>query len=181
MGRVTVLQSEDLRAIAVAAGSADPREIIYHEPEGQLEIPDVDDQAVLDAALASVLNRTGAATDEAKTRKIEALSGACESAIENGFQSDALGLHATAHWYDSARDDQMNLMGNVEVGDDPIHPHRATQSGPKIYTLHTNAQLRAVLKDGRDIKSSHLQAFAIKKAAAFAAVTMADLDAIVWP
>lgn len=178
--RVVVDPSEDLRAIAIAAGAPDPKEIIYHEDTGELEVPGVL-QANLDTALATVLDGTAPVILAQITKHIEGLADTARELIENGFQSDALNLHTSLKWYDSEIEDQLNLIGNVEAGDDTVHACRDTQGGPnKVYSLHTNAQLRAVLKDGRDRKLAILQEFAIRKAQCLAATTKAELDSITW-
>lgn len=176
MSRVTVVPTEDLVAIAIAAGG-DPGQMIYHEDTGELEVPGVQ-QVNLDSALATVVDRSAPATVAAKTNKIEELGSLCRAAIEGGFVSAALGLGNK--WYDSKIEDQLNLIGNAAVGDDTIHPYRDTQNGAKVYNNHTNLQLMEVLKDGRNTKLAHLQTFAVKKSLALAAVTLADLDGIVW-
>ncbi len=179
MSRVTVAASEDLVCIAQAAGG-NPREMIYHEDTGELEVPNVQ-QANLDTALTQVLAGTVPATPQTMTKKIEDLAIEARSSIEGGFSSLAGGLHSTAKWYDSEIEDQLNLVGNVEAGDDTIHAHRSSQGAQdKVYTNHTNAQLRTVLRDGRDRKLAVLQEFATKKALALAATTKGELDAIQW-
>ncbi len=177
--RVTVDASGDFRAIAIAAGAPDPTEIIYHEDTGELEVVGVQ-QANLDTALTTIFDRSAPATVAAKTRKIEDMAAACRAAIESGFQSTAGGKHTTPQWYDSKMEDQLNLTGNVAAGDDTIHAHRDSQGGVKVYDNHSNTQLRQVLRDGRSVKLGHLQTFAAKKVQVLAAVTLADLDGIVW-
>lgn len=180
MSRVVVAASEDLVAISVAAGGS-PSQMIYHEDTGELECPDVAQQANLDTALDTVLDGTAPITPAQITMHVENLAGRARGLIESGFQSDALGLHTSLKWYDSEIEDQLNLIGNVEAGDDTIHACRDTQGGPnKVYSLHTNAQLRTVLRDGRDRKLAILQEFAITKAQCLAATTKAELDAIIW-
>ena len=177
--RVLVDASKNLRAIAVAAGAPDPTEIIYHEDTGELEVAGVQ-QANLDTALASVLSGTAPATTADKTEKIGDMAAACRAAIEGEFPSTAGGKHPLPQWYDSKMEDQLNLTGNVAAGDDTIHAHRDVQGGVKVYDSHSNVQLRQVLRDGRSVKLGHLQTFAAKKVQVLAAVTMADLDIIIW-
>lgn len=119
--------------------------------------------------------------DEYKQAKIAELSAACAYDIVNGFQSDADGLHAQARWYDSAPEDQVNLMGSVTVGDAMLYPSRDTQSGAKVYVSHTHLQLQQVLRDGRDIKLAKLQSFTTKQATVMAATDTAGVDAVTWP
>jgi hypothetical protein len=179
MSRVEVAASEDLVAIAVAAGGS-PSEMIYHEDTGELECPDVTQQANLDTALASVASGTALATDPDRTSKIEELRTACRALIEGGFQSTAGSLHTPAKWYDSEVEDQLNLIGNAAAGDDTIHAFADGQGGAKTYANHTNAQLTQVLKDGRDRKLAIRIEYATLKAQCLAATTLGELGAITW-
>lgn len=122
--------------------------------------------------------------EDDKATKIDSLSKSCEFDIIAGFTSDALGA---THTYQSDRDDQLNLIGMVSAGtDDYFKCHDGTAWS---YQLHTIAQLKQVLADGKLIKLQKLQAFADKKAQVEAVaitdtVTYADavasLEAIVW-
>ena len=182
MGRVAVAATEDLRAIAIAAGAADPSEIVYYNETGELEVPDVND-AALSAAVASILDGSASVTTAMVANRIEELSAHARALIESGFLSDANGLHATPKWYDSEIEDQLNLVGNVSSmmdADSTIHACRDVQCGTKTYTSHTKAQLRRVLKDGRERKLAILVEFNTLKAQCLAAATKGALDAIQW-
>jgi hypothetical protein len=175
---VVTLPQDQWRMIAREAGG-DEKEIIWHPDTSELEVPGVTDTA-LGNAIVNVTDGTTPITVEDITRKIESLSKSARSTIEGGFQSTALGLHTTEHWYDSQIEDQLNLVGNVETGDDTVHACRATQGGAKVYMQHTAAQLKQVLRDGRDRKLAILQEFATLKAQCLAATTKSELDAITW-
>ena len=116
-----------------------------------------------------------------KTAKILALSASAAADIVNGFQSEAGGLHtAPGKWYDSQPEDQVNMIGSVAVGDTMDYPCRDTQTGDKSYVEHTNAQLQAVLQDGRDVKLTTLQTFNTKKGTVLACADKACVDAVTW-
>ena len=182
MSRVVVAASEDLAAIAVAAGGS-PKEMIYHEDTGELECPDVAQQSNLDTALTSVTTGTALVTAGSVKVKVEALSAAAEALIVSGFKSKAGALHPAKKWYDSTLEDQLNLVGNVSsmnAGETALHPYRDTQKGDKIYLLHSKAQLRKVLGSGRDRKLAILIEYATLKAQCLAATTLGELGAITW-
>lgn len=183
MSRVTVAATEDLVAIAEAAG-ADPSKMVYYVETSELECLDVD-QATLDAALVSVNDGSASVTMNQIVKKIEALADSARATIESGFQSTADDLHASPKWYDSQVEDQLNLTGNVASmlldTDSTIHACRDTQGATaKSYINHTKKQLRKVLRDGRDRKLTVLIEFNMKKQQCLAATTKAELDAITW-
>lgn len=109
----------------------------------------------------------------AKTAEINA---ACSAAIVGGFASNALGA---PHTYDSALEDQLNLIGAVGLGIDL--PYRcADEAGVKAFRLHTAAQLKQVAADGAAIKLSALEKAATLKAQVQAAEDAAAVEAVVW-
>jgi len=114
------------------------------------------------------------------TGKIDKLRVACKALIESGVQTTAGGLHVAPKWYDSMLEDQVGLMGNIEVGDDPLHGYAEAKDGPKTYAVHTNAQLRGALKDGRNRILAIRIEYATLKAQAFAATTVGELEAVTW-
>ncbi|MHA2067804.1 MAG: hypothetical protein ACXABY_25860 [Candidatus Thorarchaeota archaeon] len=175
---VVTLPQDQWRLIAREAGG-DEKEIIWHPDTSELEVPGVTDTA-LGNAIVKISDGTSLVNVEDVTKKIERLSYSARYTIESGFQSTAGGLHTTQHWYDSSIEDQLNLVGNVETGDDTIHACRPTKTGQKAYINHTAGQLKQVLRDGRDRKLAILQEFATLKAQCLAAITKADLDAITW-
>ena len=52
--------------------------------------------------------------------------------------------------------------------------------GLKSYVSHTSTQLLQVLNDGKDVKLTILQKFAVKKSQILAATDFASVDAITW-
>lgn len=177
MGKILVADNYDFRALAIEAGSTDPMEIVWDPADGMLEVADVTDSAL---SVAKTRMDTGAQviTADMLADKVAELSEAAHAAIESGFQSNPKGTGAI--WFDSKLEDQVNLIGNVLAGGATAHSSRGTKGGLKTYDSYTNAELLTVLKDGRDVKLAHLQTFAIKKAQAEAALTTAELGAVVW-
>lgn len=113
--------------------------------------------------------------DAYKEKKIQDLDNSCESEILAGFESSALG---TPHFYQSSRDDQMNLIGLVATGDDDLF--KCDDYTSIAYRLHTAAQLKQVIVDGKNIKLTILTKFNTLKGQVLAATTQAEIDAIVW-
>jgi hypothetical protein len=175
---VVTLPQDKWRAVARIAGG-DEKEIIWHPETSELEVPGVTDTA-LGNAIVAISDGSASASAEEIAQKIETLSQSARALIEDGFQSTALGLHTSPHWYDSQLEDQLNLVGNVETGDDTIHACRVIKGGAKTYMQHTAGQLKQVLRDGRDRKLAVLQEFATKKIQCLAAITVGELDAITW-
>lgn len=176
---VTTRPNTCWRMIAELSGG-DPYQIIWHPDTSELEVPDVD-QTALDFSLANYDSLVPTAT--CISRKITELSGVAGDLVIAGFQSDAGGLHAGLKWYDSEKEDQLNLIGSassIDAGESTIYFYRDTVGGTKIYVPHTRAQMKKVLQDGRDRKLAILIEFNTKKVAVLAATTMAELDAITW-
>ncbi len=114
--------------------------------------------------------------DEMKANKTADINASCAAAIVSGFTSSALG---TPHTYDSALEDQLNLIGAVGLGIDL--PYRCTDaSGVKEFRAHTAAQLKQVATDGTAIKLAALSKAAALKAQVMAAVDVAAVEAVVW-
>ncbi len=177
MGKVLVADNYDFRALAIEAGSADPKEIVWDPDTGMLEVADVTDSA-LSAAKNRLDTGTATASAEDKAEKILEIADACKLAIENGFESDPKGTGAV--WFDSKLEDQVNLVGNILAGGPTAHSSRGTKGGPKVYAAYTNTELLTVLRDGRAMKLTHLQRFNDLKTQALAALTRADLNAITF-
>lgn len=114
--------------------------------------------------------------DQLKADKIAEINAACRAEIVGGFVSQALGSPYT---YDSQEEDQLNLIGAAGLGVDI--PYRcADAAGIKAFRQHTAAQLRQVATDGAMVKLGALQKAANLKAQVAAAVTEADVAAVVW-
>lgn len=111
-----------------------------------------------------------------KATKSSEINAACASAIVGGFASSALGA---PHIYDSALEDQLNLIGAVSLGADL--PYRcADAAGIKAFRLHTAAQLKQVAADGALVKLAALEKAAMLKAQVQAAADAATVEAVAW-
>ena len=111
-----------------------------------------------------------------KVDRIEVLSAEAQALIVTPFKSTALGGSPVEYYYDSDAEDQLNLIGSATAGDDMYYPTRI--DGVKTYMMHTAAQLKKVVQDGRDVKLSVLQNFTAKKDDILDATTIAEVDAI---
>lgn len=113
---------------------------------------------------------------ELKATKTAEINAACATAIVGGFSSSALG---TAHTYDSALEDQLNLIGAVSLGVDL--PYRcADAAGIKAFRLHTAAQLKQVAAEGALVKLTALEKAATLKAQVQAAADAAAVESVSW-
>lgn len=131
--------------------------------------PQIDMVAVRSASSAADLQRL-------KEQKIEQLNTACAGYIVGGFESSALG---TAHFYDSALEDQLNLAGVAALGVDL--PYRCRDSaGVKDFLPHTAAQLKQVAADGVQFKLGALVRVQLLKQQVIAAVDAAGVEAVKW-
>jgi hypothetical protein len=114
--------------------------------------------------------------DEVRAGKTAEINAACAASIVGGFTSLALG---TLHTYDSALEDQLNLIG--AVGLDVDLPYRcADAAGVKEFRPHTAAQLKQVAADGAAIKLAALEKAATLKAQVQAAADAAAVEAVAW-
>lgn len=114
--------------------------------------------------------------DSLRATKTAEINTACATAIVGGFTSAALGA---PHTYDSALEDQLNLIGAVSLGADL--PYRCTDAvGMKAFRLHTAAQLKQVAADGAVIKLAALEKAATLKAQVQAAADAAAVEAVAW-
>ncbi len=114
--------------------------------------------------------------DEVKVTKTAAINAACAASIVGGFTSGAGGA---SHTYDSALEDQLNLIGAVSLGADL--PYRcADAAGIKAFRLHTAAQLKQVAADGALVKLAALEKAATLKAQVQAAADVAAVEAVAW-
>jgi len=125
---------------------------------------------------AWVLDAAKAAAESASVINV-----ACAADIVGGFSSSALGI---AHTYDSAMEDQLNLIGAAGANIDLLYTC-TDAAGVKDAVLHTAAQLKQVYADGVAHKTTQLsKARALKvqldALAANAATTQTDIDAVIW-
>lgn len=118
---------------------------------------------------------------KAVAERVSIINVECAKAIVGGFSSSALGA---AHQYDSAMEDQLNLVGAANAGIDM--PYTCTDSsGVKAEVLHTATQLKQVYMDGITYKAAQLTKARNLKASleqllSSSTATQADVDAIVW-
>ncbi len=111
-----------------------------------------------------------------RSSRIVEINAACAAAIVGGFTSSALGA---PHTYDSALEDQLNLIGAVGLGINL--QYRCTDAaGVKEFRLHTAAQLKQVAADGAAIKLAALGKAATFKAQVQAAADAAAVEAVIW-
>ena len=115
--------------------------------------------------------------DQVKTSQKALINSAAHNEIIAGFSSDALG---DAYMYQSEETDQLNLIGMVMAGTDDYFKCSADGGQTWGYELHTAAQLKQVLEDGKAIKLGILQKAQSLKGQIDDATTIADVEAIVW-
>ena len=175
MGKVILPTTAPMAEIVASAGG-DQDLACYHHDTQELEVPGVS-QAALQAAADGILDGTAAPTTVDIAVKIAELSAACEQDIESGFQSSALG---GSKWYDSKREDQLNLVGACAANEDDVFPCRTVQGAPRAEYFHTAAELSQVLRDGKIVKQNRLRTFSAKRALVETASTLAELNAVIW-
>lgn len=73
-------------------------------------------------------------------QQVTLINNACSAQITSGFWSSVLGA---PHQYSSALDDQLNLIGVVQRGEDSHYPC-CDQQGLKAFMPHTAMQIRQV-------------------------------------
>ncbi|EMO78545.1 hypothetical protein LEP1GSC126_0041 [Leptospira kirschneri str. 200801774] len=95
--------------------------------------------------------------------------------ICDGFSSHALGER---HYYNSDRDDQLNLLGLAALGTGELLKCALDPVTKKEYVLHTPEQLKKVLTDGADRKKFLLRKAAELKSQILNATTIEELNAI---
>ncbi|MDY0320426.1 MAG: hypothetical protein RBR23_01710 [Arcobacteraceae bacterium] len=115
--------------------------------------------------------------EELKASKTNTINISCKQAIESGFISAALG---TEHKYESEEIDQLNLIGAVSSG--VSQPIKCSEDGGETwgYKVHTNTQLKTVLKDGAKIKAEYLQKASVLKEQIKNATSLEELEPINW-
>lgn len=130
--------------------------------------------------LADSLLTDGELLAKAKQSKLVELEALCETQIISGFVSSALG---SEHWYKSEQIDQLNLIGVVTGGTDDYFKSGIKDTQGVIawdWVLHTSAQLKQVLNDGKNVKTTLLQKLTMQKAQVDLATTLAEVEAVVW-
>lgn len=113
---------------------------------------------------------------EAKAAKCAELNAVCDSHLLS-FESSALG---EIHSYDSALEDQMNLLGLVSAGIDSYFRCLKKGESLKENKPHTKAQLAAVYKDGLAHKSEQICKCGLLKARVMAAATLDEVASVAW-
>lgn len=117
---------------------------------------------------------------QSKQSKLVELEALCETQIISGFASSALG---SEHWYKSEQIDQLNLIGVVTGGTDDYFKSGIKDTQGVItwdWLLHTSAQLKQVLNDGKNVKTTLLKKLTMQKAQVNLATTLAEVEAVVW-
>lgn len=114
-----------------------------------------------------------------KDNKTIKINADCETKIISFFPSSALG---NIHYYQSDRDDQINLMGLVTAGVDDLLKCGFKNDDESItweWKPHTKEQLKDVFDDGYTYKKEQLLRAANLKNQVSAAVTIEELVKIV--
>ncbi|MBM9576967.1 hypothetical protein JWG45_07350 [Leptospira sp. 201903070] len=91
--------------------------------------------------------------DRKKKESIEQVNQICSKKIVSGFHSNALG---TLYQYESAREDQINLMESAFLESDVSYKCK-NSSDENEFRIHTPEQIRKVLNDGSIRKRALLQ------------------------
>ena len=114
-----------------------------------------------------------------KDNKTIKINADCETTIISHFSSNALG---SFHYYQSDRDDQINIMGLVTTGVDDLLKCGFKNDDESItweWKPHTKEQLKNVFDDGSAYKKEQLLRAANLKNQVSAAVTIEELVKIV--
>ncbi|MCH1910637.1 hypothetical protein L9Z41_16925 [Leptospira noguchii] len=112
--------------------------------------------------------------DQKRDSLIRLVNSICESKITAGFVSSALGA---PHFYNSDRDDQLNLVGLVSLNTSVLH-ECTDEDEIKEERKHTFDQIKQVLGDGVARKTFLLQRCASLKAMIQFANTIEKFDQI---
>ncbi|UOG54760.1 hypothetical protein [Leptospira noguchii] len=110
--------------------------------------------------------------DQKRDSLIRLVNSICESKITAGFVSSALGA---PHFYNSDRDDQLNLVGLVSLNTSVLHKC-TDEDGIKEERKHTFDQIKQVLGDGVARKTFLLQRCASLKAIIQSIDRVGELD-----
>ncbi|WP_078124044.1 hypothetical protein [Leptospira alexanderi] len=113
--------------------------------------------------------------EKLKDLAIRTVNSICTWWICNGFSSNALG---SVHYYNSDRDDQINLLGLASLETSEMLKCAADSITKKEYVLHTSEQLKKVLMDGASRKKFLLHKVAELKTKISNTTTIAELKEI---
>lgn len=165
----TAIHGDNIPADAVEITVAEHAALLEEQSQGKRIEADADGYPV-------AVDPPPPTLDEGRAAKTAEINAACTAAIVSGFTSSALGAD---HTYDSALEDQLNLIGAVGLGIDL--PYRcADATGVKEFRLHTAAQLKQVATDGAVIKLAALEKAATLKVQVQAAADAAAVVAVAW-
>lgn len=151
MARVFTTSELNFVDIAALAGSSRVPHFIPTVDDGSagfLEVSDVS-QSELEAAIAGYDHLA-----EIKRRKIGEIRAAYAAAFSKGFSSSALG---SSHFYHSDPGSLFKLLGAVESDEDGPFECTEIVTGNLVLVVHTAAQLKQVLRDGRAAALSYKQ------------------------
>lgn len=115
-----------------------------------------------------------------KDNKTIKINADCETTIISHFSSNALG---SFHYYQSDRDDQINLMGLVTTGVDDLLKCGFKNDDESItweWKPHTKEQLKNVFDDGSAYKKEQLLRAANLKNQVSTAETIEEILSIAW-
>ncbi|MDI7218849.1 hypothetical protein QMN07_15215 [Leptospira santarosai] len=113
--------------------------------------------------------------EKLKSLAIQNVEARCSWWICDGFQSAALG---EPHFYNSDRDDQLNLIGLAALGTSELLKCTQDLVAKKEYTMHTTEQLKIVLIDGANRKKFLLHKAGDLKTKISNATTIGELNEI---
>lgn len=114
--------------------------------------------------------------EQARAAWLEEVKCLVDTRLLGGFTSEALG---TAHAYDSALTDQLNLNSLLSLGVGGMLNCRLLTSDTKTWVDHTPEQVRQVVVDWTSYRQTTLQAYTRLRAVAAAATTLHDLPPMV--
>lgn len=124
----------------------------------------------------SLQDKLNAPLKEAKQAKIDELNAMCDSLLTS-FSSTALGEE---HIYDGSLEDQINLMGALNMGVDMPFRCRKPHSESKENILHTKEQLAKVFSDGVSYKASIIYRCGELKSYVESLSDVASIEQVSW-
>ncbi|WP_394908914.1 hypothetical protein [uncultured Helicobacter sp.] len=143
----------------------------YVRSKTKLKEPFIEEE--LPQSLQDTLN---APLKEAKEAKIAELNAKCDSLLQE-FSSSALGAE---HIYDGSIEDQINLMGALNLGVDMPFRCRKPHSGSKENILHTKEQLAQVFSDGASYKANIINQCGALKSYVEGLSDIATIEQVSW-